>query len=136
MFGFLTAFLWEMWQMPFYSFGAGPYLSVVKICTLASAGDAVLMVVSYSTVSAVSRSRLWLLRPTLFQIAIYLIIGLLGTVAFEELAKGAPWGWQYSEKMPYILGTRVAVIPLLMWIVIPLVTLWLARRQPLSRCQR
>ena len=136
MFGFLTAFLWEMWQMSFYAFGGGLYLAVVETCTLASVGDAVLMVFSYSAVSVVSRSRFWLLRPTIFQLAIYLIVGLVITVAFEKLATGASWGWQYSAKMPYIFGTRVAVVPLLMWVVIPLVTLWLARRQPLRDCQR
>lgn len=34
--------------------------------------------------------------------------------------------------MPFLTGTRIAVVPLVMWIVIPLTALFLARRQPLG----
>lgn len=64
-------------------------------------------------------------------IAVFLLTGRTITVLFEGLATGAEWGWTYSDRMLFVSGTRVAVVPLLMWVLVPLLALTLARRQPL-----
>lgn len=128
--GFLLAFVWEMWQMPFYNMADASVMDVTKTCTLATVGDAALMVLAYTSVSVLARTRRWLLRPQLWMIGTYLLVGLTVTVLFEELATGSKWGWTYSELMPFVPGTRVAVVPLIMWTVVPLFSLFLARRQP------
>lgn len=131
LFGFLFAFVWEMWQMPFYDMGDVSFAQVTGTCTLATVGDALLMVFAYSAVSLLARCRRWLLTPRDWMIVVYLLIGLAVTVLFEELATGANWGWAYSDRMPFVPGTRVAIVPLLMWMLVPLLALSLARRQPL-----
>lgn len=92
LFCFLFAFVWEMWQMPFYDVGDITVMEAVRTCTLATVGDAVLMVVSYSVVSLATRSRRWLLTPRVWMVALYLAVGLVVTVLFEELATAAAWG--------------------------------------------
>ncbi len=131
-FGFLTAFIWEMWQMPFYDMHDATYFEMARFCTLASIGDAALMVVGYSLVSWFAGSRFWLKDILRWQVITFLAIGLIATVAFEELATRSSWGWTYGEMMPLVPGTRIAVVPVAMWIVIPLLTLWIARRQPMA----
>ncbi len=131
LFGFLFAFVWEMWQMPFYDMGDVPFQKVTVACTLATFGDTLLMVSAYSVVSLLARCRRWLLKPATWIIAVYLLTGLTVTVLFEELATGAQWGWTYSDRMPFVPGTRIAIVPLLMWVLVPPLALALARRQPL-----
>lgn len=131
LFGFLFAFVWEMGQMPFYDTGDVSFQKVTAACTLATIGDALLMVSAYSVVSLLARCRRWLLQPAAWMIAVYLLVGLAVTVLFEELATGAQWGWTYSDRMPFGPGTRIAVVPLLMWVLVPLLALAMARRQPL-----
>ena len=52
----------------------------------------------------------------------------LASIADAQVVVSASWGWRYSEAMPVIPGTTIGIVPLLMWIMVPLVTLWLARR--------
>ena len=61
-FGFLTAFVWEMWQMPFYDQSGLNFTDMVKGCSLGSFGDAGLMVFAYYTAGKLAGTRHW--RPT------------------------------------------------------------------------
>lgn len=131
LFGFLFAFVWEMWQMLYYDTSDVSFQEVTGACTLATVGDTLLMVSAYSVVSLLARCRRWLLKPATWMIAVYLLTGLTVTVLFEELATGADWGWTYSDRMPFVPGTRIAIVPLLMWVLVPLPALAMARRQPL-----
>lgn len=74
-------------------------------------------------------------HPTTGMIGAYLLCGLGITVIIEAIATSVPtrwgWGWRYSELMPLVPGTKIGLVPILMWIVIPLITLWFARRQPI-----
>ncbi len=52
--------------------------------------------------------------------------GLAVTVAPEWLNVHVWRRWAYGEDMPVVLG--VGLTPLLLWVIVPLLTLWLARR--------
>lgn len=127
LFGFLTAFFWEMWQMPFYDIGGASMVARVRGCSIASVGDAGIMVFAYVVASWMTGTRLWLTQITLSRLLVYLGTGLAITVAIEHVALNVDFGWRYSELMPIepIIGT--GLVPLAMWVVVPLVTLWLAR---------
>lgn len=130
-FGFLTAFVWEMWQMPFYDQSGLNFTDMVKGCSLGSFGDAGLMVFAYYTAGKLAGTRHWLIRPRKTAIAVYLAAGLLITFGVEQMAIRSEIGWEYDKLMPRepLFGT--GLVPLVMWIFVPLVTLWLARL-PLS----
>ncbi len=131
-FGFFTSFIWEMLQMPFFDVGSATSWESTLGCTLATFGDAGILVLAYTVVSLLHRQRNWMHRPTYGMIGTYLLTGLGITVIIEEIATSAPtqWGWRYSELMPLVPGTNIGLVPILMWVVIPLITLWFARRQP------
>jgi len=134
MFGFFTSFIWEMLQMPFFDVGSATSWEKTLGCTLATFGDAGILVLAYTVVSILNRDRHWMHRPNFGKIATYLLTGLGITVIIEKIATNVPsesgWGWRYSELMPLLPGTNIGLVPILMWIVIPLITLWFARRQP------
>tara|TARA_R110000772_G_scaffold54280_6_gene123951 strand:- start:1337 stop:1783 length:447 start_codon:yes stop_codon:yes gene_type:complete len=133
-FGFLTSFIWEILQMPFFDVGSADYWERTLGCTRATFGDVGILVLAYTAVSIITRNRNWLHSPKYWMISIYLLTGLGITVIIEAMATSVPrewdWGWRYGELMPLVPGTNIGLVPVLMWIFIPLITLWFARRQP------
>ena len=133
-FGFFTSFIWEILQMPFFDVGSASYWERTLGCTRATFGDVGILVLAYTAVSIITRNRNWLHSPKHWMISIYLLTGLGITVIIEAMATSVPrewgWGWRYSELMPLVPGTNIGLVPVLMWIFIPLITLWFARRQP------
>lgn len=128
LFGILIAFAWEMLQLPFYqSAGLSP-AEAARRCGLASLGDAGIMVAAYLVASIGNRKFPWLTGFEAWRFAVYLATGLAITAIVEMLAVGADWGWMYSVSMPLVPGTDLGLVPMLMWIVVPSATLWLARR--------
>lgn len=126
-FGFFTSFIWEMLQMPFFDVGSATSWESTLGCTRATFGDAGILVLAYTVISILNRSRHWMHRPTTGMIGIYLMFGLGITVIIEVIATSVPtqwgWGWRYNEHMPLLPGTNIGLVPILMWIVIPLITL-------------
>ena len=124
--GFLVAFVWEMFQMPFFEMGDLSVRQVTMNCALASFGDAGIMVAAYLAASWFAGDRRWLARPGWASLAAYLANGQAITIAVEILAVRVPWGWSYSSLMPRIMG--VGLVPVVMWIVVPLIALGLTSR--------
>jgi hypothetical protein len=124
--GLLVAFAWEMLQMPFYAMDQLSAWAVTKSCGIASVGDAGIMVLAYWTAAKASGDRLWLQNTRALPLTVYLVTGLSVTIVVEHLALRSDWGWQYSNIMPSIIG--IGLVPLAMWIVVPLVAMKLAKR--------
>lgn len=124
--GFLVSFAWEMFQMPFYAMDQLSAWEVTRSCGIASAGDAGIMVFAYWLASKASGERYWLQNASALSLAVYLSAGLSITIVVEYLALRSDWGWRYDDTMPLIMG--VGLVPLTMWIFVPLVTMKLAER--------
>ncbi len=125
--GFLTAFVWEMWQMPFYETRDLSVMAAVKGCSMGAIGDAGILVGAYAFSGWLTRDRRWFLHPSARQIIIYLAAGLAVTIVIEQLALRSRLGWAYSDRMATdpLLGT--GLVPIAMWIALPLVVLFLVR---------
>ena len=129
---FFAAFVWEMWQMPFYRTADLAIIDAVQGCSMGSFGDAGIMVVAYSVAARVARSRHWILEPRRLPLFVYLGAGLVITIAIEHIALNAGIGWRYSDLMP-VGPFGAGLVPVVMWIVVPLATLWLVRLPSLPR---
>jgi hypothetical protein len=124
--GFFVAFLWEMLQMPFYSMDGLSAWRVTVYCGLASLADAGIMVFAYFVASCTAKDRYWLQSSEWPQLVTFLGVGQVVTITLEFIALRSPWGWSYSESMPVLMG--IGLIPVLMWILVPLLALALAVR--------
>jgi hypothetical protein len=83
-FGFLMHFVWEMWQAPMYrAMAQASHVAAVRLCTIAALGDAVIQLLAFAAAAIAAGSRTWLARPTRRPMIVYLITGLLITVALE-----------------------------------------------------
>ena len=127
-FGALIAFAWEMLQLPFYGTGELSPAEVAYRCGLASFGDSGIMVASYLGASLGNGRTPWIVEWPISRFLVYLAIGLAITSIVEILAVGADWGWTYSSLMPLVPGTNIGLVPIIMWIIVPSASLWLARR--------
>jgi hypothetical protein len=129
-FGFLLSLPWEMLQVPFYAgMMTAPHWPAVEFCTLAAIVDAFIMLMAYWGVAFSAQSRRWMSAPTRSQVLVFLALGLAVTVLIEHIATHAPWGWRYSPLMPVEPLLGIALEPVLMWVIVPLLLLWFVKRQ-------
>jgi hypothetical protein len=131
LFAFLLNFVYEVWQSPFYEFYASPSLGDKIIdLTHCAFGDAVIILFSSWVVSALMRSRYWLLTPTWKLTFLFTSIGLLITLVIET----------YRVNISKVYGVPVLAVPILgmsalaiiQWIILPAFILYLARRHMLG----
>ena len=130
LFAFLLNLPWEIWQIPLFKGVASlAHWDGVIMCTRAAVGDAVIALLAFWLVTATVRSRGWIRRPTAVTLGIFVAVGVVATVVLEYWATQGGGRWQYAEAMPRLplLGTGLA--PLLQWLLLPPVVVWLVRRQ-------
>lgn len=129
-FSFLLHFVWEMWQVPFFAaMPSTSHWSGVAICTQATFGDAAMAVFALWVAALPRRLRRWFFAPSRSEVALYLGTGLALTVAFEWLATGPLGRWSYAPEMPTLPLLGTGLLPVLQWIVLPPIALWLTARQ-------
>jgi hypothetical protein len=128
-FSFLLHFVWEFWQAPTY---AGMiemnHWEGIKLCTAATFGDVGFALTAFWVTSAIARSRHWFLDPGAALMALYIGVGIALTVGFEYYYTNITLRWTYSELMPLVPPFGTGLSPLLQWLTIPPIVVWLARR--------
>lgn len=130
LFGFLLSYPWEFLQTPFYlNMAQAKHWSAVKLCSLAAMGDAIIMLLAFWLAAAFGRTRQWLLEPHARDVSVFMTFGVTATIVIEWVAARADWGWRYSEMMPVVPVFGVGWVPLLMWLILPLIVIWFCRRQ-------
>ncbi len=122
---FVVNFSWEMAQAGFYTSMKGlPVSSATWLCTRAAAADVVLLVLCFIIAALVSRDAAWPLHPAFGTTTVFFATCLLSTVGIERWAI-ATARWSYSGDMPTVFG--IGALPLLQWILIPVLALFLFR---------
>ena len=132
LFAFLLNYPWEFIQTPMYEGLAGmPHWEAVQICTQATVGDAVIMLLAFWVVALLRRDRAWIALPTLHCVLLFCLIGVGITVCIEALALRGWWlsNWNYSTAMPIIPILGVGLFPVLQWLVLPPLAAGLVGRQ-------
>ena len=126
-FALLLHFVWEMLQAPFFvGMTDAPHWAAVLRCSRASAGDVAITWFAYACAAWAASSRSWLATLPTLAVLLYLAVGLATTVLLEWVNVYARSAWAYGPEMPTVLG--IGITPLLQWLLLPPLTLWLARR--------
>ncbi len=130
-YAFLVNLVWEMLQMPLFAYPTAVTWGQASLeCVQAAAGDALMLLASFWLVALLWRDRRWILQPSTGALGLFLVPGLAMTVVFEALATDV-WGrWTYADTMPVLPVTGTGVVPLLQWVLLPLLIVWLVRRWP------
>lgn len=130
LFAFLLNYPWEFLQVPFFDdMPVMPHWEAVVFCTRATLGDVLIALAAFWGVAALARNRSWILKPTLRTVLLFVAIGVVITIGLEWHATEIDDRWQYADTMPTlpILGT--GLLPLIQWVILPLLLIWFVRRQ-------
>ena len=125
-FALLVNFAWEMAQMPLFRMINPSGWAMLRECTQATGGDAVLTLIAYGVAARCMRRPRWLLAPRPIEWATFLGVGLAATVGLEWWNVMVRHAWAYGAAMPTVAGIGLA--PLMQWVLLPPLILWLARR--------
>ncbi len=129
-FAFLLNLTWEFAQVPLFAgMSSAEHWRAILVCGRATLGDVCISLVAFWAVAACTRARSWVLRPAVRQVSGFVAVGVLITMVMEWLATQVLGRWSYGEAMPVIPLLEVGLSPLLQWIVLPPIVLWLVRRQ-------
>ncbi|TFI59767.1 hypothetical protein E2493_02705 [Sphingomonas parva] len=132
MFAFLLNYPWELIQAPLYQgMASAPHWTSVLVCSRAAVGDAVIAFIAFCTACLAARTPSWPMQPNRRGIIVFMGVGLVITVVIEHLATSstsASWGWRYSSMMPLVPLIGAGLSPVLQWLILPPLVVWLARR--------
>ena len=133
LFAFLLNYPWELMQVPLYQgMPEAAHWDAIKVCTRATLGDGVIMLLAYWGAALLVRDRWWIARPRLVPILTVVGIGVAITVVLERLAtvsENPNWGWRYADAMPMVPVLAIGLTPLLQWVFLPLLLVWIVKRQ-------
>ncbi|HYA47776.1 MAG TPA: hypothetical protein VEF92_09520 [Burkholderiales bacterium] len=126
--------LWEMIQFPLYNVWYQHKWSYILYglahCTL---GDLLILLALYEITALLTRNRYWYVNNVVRPGALFTLLGLGYTVYSEFMNVRVKGTWGYTELMPIIPELHVGATPLLQWLLLPPVLLWLMRRTSSAR---
>lgn len=132
-FSFLLHFVWEFVQVPvFAGMAEMAHWEAIKLCMSATFGDVGFALTAFWIASLAARSRNWLLRPQRLQILIFMGVGIALTVGFEYYYTNVSLRWTYSDAMSLVPPFGTGLSPLMQWLIIPPLVIWLTRRHLLG----
>lgn len=132
-FAFLLNYPWELLQVPLYQgMPEAAHWDAIKVCTRATLGDGIIILLAYWGSALLARDRWWIARPRLASLLAMVGLGVAITVLLERLAvisDNPNWGWRYAEAMPMVPILGIGLTPLLQWLILPPLVIWFVKRQ-------
>jgi len=121
---FFLNFTWENLQAPLYQ-GYGGFWNHVSICSLASLGDAVAIVIGYLLVRLVTKRIAWFKYFRLSEQVLFLLFTLSLAYVVEWVALSQKL-WAYTPSMPLVLNTHIGLLPFIQLAVTGALSLYIA----------
>lgn len=122
----LLNFVWENLQAPLYQ-GYSNFWQHLPICSVASFGDVLIILVLYFVLATVNRDMFWIAKMSRVDIVLVITLGALIAVGVEKWALGTA-RWEYVSTMPLIPYVNVGLLPILQMIILPWTTYRLVRK--------
>lgn len=127
--------LWEIAQLPFYTiWSTGTVREQVIAIVHCTAGDVVIATVAIVLALVLVADSNWPANRFWPTAAATLMGGVAYTGFSEWLNTVVRTSWSYSEWMPVLdlFGFRLGLTPVLQWVVVPALAMWLAMRAGMS----
>lgn len=123
---FLLNAVWENAQAPLYQ-GYSNFWQHFPICSTASLGDVLIILILYFVLAAINRNIFWIANISRADIVIVIALGSLVGIGIEKWAL-AIGHWQYSSNMPLIPYVEVGLLPVLQMSLLPFLTYYISKR--------
>lgn len=121
----LLNIVWENAQAPLYQEYSN-FWQHLLICSVASLGDVLVILVLYLVLAIANRDMLWVAKMSKKDVAISIILGALVSIGIEKWAL-ATGRWQY-DSMPLIPYIEVGLLPVLQMSLLPLLVYYFSKR--------
>ncbi|HBS19000.1 MAG TPA: hypothetical protein DD835_14460 [Halomonas sp.] len=133
LFAFLLNLSWEFLQVPLYAgMPVMPHWEAVQACIQAALGDVLITLMAYWSVAVWHRRHDWLRGYGAKECVGFVLVGVGITVAMEWHATLFSQRWEYAQLMPRVPWLGTGLSPLLQWLILPPLMLWMARRHRLG----
>ncbi|GLI58073.1 hypothetical protein PM10SUCC1_35870 [Propionigenium maris DSM 9537] len=127
-FGFLIFGMWEWIQTPFFTDITDEINIIVWYRVHCTIGDIMIMGFSILFWSLIKRSNTWFFAPRGRDYLAVTIMGTAYTAYSEILNVVVRRSWAYSELMPMIPGTHIGIVPIVQWLALPSIILYICAR--------
>lgn len=124
--GFPLNGAWEFAHSPLYADWDRDWTYLLWTRLHCAVGDVLILLGAFWLTSLVFRTRRWV-GVTRSASWMFVLLGLGYTAWSEWYNTSIRASWGYAETMPVILGVGLA--PLLQWVLVPPLTLWLSNRR-------
>lgn len=129
-FSFVFHFVWEIVQVPAYAgMSTISHWQGVLICLKATIGDVGIVLAAFWAIALLLRNRNWLGNPQWIHTAGFTALGVAITVVLEFIYVHLTGRWIYSDAMILVPPFGTGLTPLLQWMVIPPLTVFVVWRQ-------
>ena len=122
---FALNLIWENLQMQLY--GGYRHFTIFGVgCFLATLWDALFITTLYVAVAIMSKDMLWMVRMSMRQRIMVLLLGLVFAILYEKYALSVE-RYYYTEAMPIIPLLDVWLTPIIQMLLLSLVTYHITR---------
>lgn len=123
---FLLNLVWEVGQLPLFKDGAFT-LDHIMFCALASVADAIIVLLLYYFFALIYKDPMWVKDFTSVKVILLMIVGGIGAILAEKrhLSEG---NWAYAPTMPIIPFVDVGLSPVLQFMILPIIILYISYR--------
>jgi len=127
-FSFLIFGMWEWLQTPFFLDITDKINYIVWYRFHCTIGDIMILGASMVIWSFIRNNHLWFFAPGKKDYLVVTLMGISYTAYSEILNVVVRKSWAYSDLMPMIPGTHIGLIPVIQWILLPSLILYVCAR--------
>lgn len=127
-FSFVVFGMWEWLQTPFFQDITDKINYIVWYRFHCTIGDIMILGVSMVIWSLAKKNNMWFFNPSKQDYLAVTVLGASYTAYSEILNVVIRESWAYSEYMPLIPGTHIGIIPIIQWITLPTLIIYICAR--------
>ncbi len=128
-FSFVLNATWEWIQSPFFVDNTSDLNTIIWYRIHCTLGDSILLMIGYVIVSCYYRNLSWVYHSNPKHHVLFVVLGVIYTLFSEYINVNVRNSWSYSDYMPLLPFTRVGLVPIIQWIILPPVILFITKRQ-------
>lgn len=127
-FSFIIFGMWEWLQTPFYVDKSIKINEIIYFRIHCTIGDILILSGAILVFSLWKRNVKWIFDPNLKDYTSITLLGLIYTIGSEIINVKINKSWSYSEIMPIIPKIEIGIIPIIQWIILPTVIMYVVKR--------
>jgi hypothetical protein len=128
-FSFFLNAAWEWIQSPFFVDITTDLNTIIWYRIHCTLGDSLVLMAGYILMSLYHRNLNWVYFSNVKHHAIFVLMGFAYTFLSEYVNVHIKGSWSYSEYMPLLPFTNIGLVPLVQWIILPPVIIFITKRQ-------